>query len=175
MVLQTKGQDVGGHGIAFKFKSPIESDSDSKLLIQDPAQTGPLARDCSYDHTCDHNERCQARPSRRATWRRLRGRRGGGRDSRLRADPLDLAEEPAKLPVADYRQCAWREAGPGAQEVHLKLCRPRPEADAAVHVKQEHFVARDPVPAQDQVIAEASADEEVRRVSVEQDDVTATR
>ena len=40
----------------------------------------------------------RAGPARRATWRRLRGRRGGGRDSWLRADPLDLAEEPASSP-----------------------------------------------------------------------------
>ena len=55
----------------------------------------------------------RAGPSRRATWRRLRGRRGRIRDSRLRADPLDLAEEPAKLPVVDNRQRSRREARPG--------------------------------------------------------------
>ena len=64
-------------------------------------------------------------PSRRGTWRRLRGQRGEGRDSGLRGGPLDLAEEQANLPVADNRQCARREVGPGGQEVHLKLCRPR--------------------------------------------------
>ena len=96
----------------------------------------------------------RAGPARRATWRRLRGRRGGGRDSRLRADPLDLAEEPAKLPVADDRQRARRKARPCGQEVHLKLCGPRPAADAAVNVREAQIVARGPVPAQDQVVAD---------------------
>ena len=78
----------------------------------------------------------RAGPSRRATWRCLRGRRGGGRGSRLRADPLDLAEEPAKLPFSDNRQRARREASPGGLEGHPKLCRPRPATDAAVYVEE---------------------------------------
>ena len=64
----------------------------------------------------------RAGQSRRATRRRLRKRRGGGRDGRLRADPLDLAEEPAKLPVADNPQCARCEAGPCGQEVVISSC-----------------------------------------------------
>ena len=64
-------------------------------------------------------------------------------------------EEPAKLPVADNRQRAQREAGPGGQEVQLKsrLRRPRAEADAAaVQVKEAQVVVRDPVTAEDQVV-----------------------
>ena len=69
--------------------------------------------------------------------------------------PLDLAEEPAKLPVADNRQRARREASPGGQEGHQKLCRPRLATDAAVHVKEAQIAARDPVAARDQVVADA--------------------
>ena len=47
-----------------------------------------------------------------------------------------------ELPAADNRQRLWREAGPGGQEVPLKLRRPRPEADAAVHVKEAQIAAR---------------------------------
>ena len=43
--------------------------------------------------------------------------------------------------MADNRERARREAGPGRQEVHLKLCRPRPRADAAVHVKEEQIAS----------------------------------
>ena len=50
--------------------------------------------------------------------------------------------------MAYNRQHVLREARPCGQEVYLKLCRPRQEADAAVHVKEAQIAARDPVPAQ---------------------------
>ena len=36
----------------------------------------------------------------------------------------------------------------------MKLCGPRPEANAAVNLKEAQIAARAPVPAQDQVVAD---------------------
>ncbi len=53
--------------------------------------------------------------------------------------------------MADDRQRARRRAGASREEVQLQQSGPRPKTNLAVGVEEVQVVARDPVPAEDQV------------------------
>ncbi len=64
---------------------------------------------------------------------------------------LYLAEEQAKRPVADDRERACRWAGARREEVQLQQVGAGPETHLAVGIEVVQVVARDPVPAENQV------------------------
>ena len=70
--------------------------------------------------------------------------------------PLDVAKEPAKLPVSDHLQGARSSyrASARREEVQLQQRGPRPEMDSTVGVQMAGVVAGYPVPAEDQVITD---------------------
>ena len=84
--------------------------------------------------------------------RRRRWGRGlpGRRVQNHRGLPFDLAEEPAKLPVADHAQRACRRAGTCQEEIQLQPRHFRLETDDASRMQMAQVVARYPVPAEDQ-------------------------
>ena len=63
---------------------------------------------------------------------------------------LDLQAKPT---VIQNRHRAGRGASLGREEIQVKPCGARPEADVAVNVKIAQVVASDPVPAQEKIIA----------------------
>ena len=78
----------------------------------------------------------------------------GRRVQNHRGLPFDLAEESAKLPVADHAQRACRRAGTRREEIQLQPRRARLETDGAGRIQMAQVVARYPVPAEDQVVAD---------------------
>ena len=66
---------------------------------------------------------------------------------------LDLTKEPAELTVADHRECPHRRASISRKESESEHRGSGQEADPAIHVEIAQIVARNPFPAEDQIVA----------------------